>query len=264
MAATSILAQRKAARLVVGIAVGLGLLVGGAAFADAAMGIVRTQQTPLTVRSGPGTAYPAVGSVAKGATLQIDCTVRGERVVGRFGASSTWNRLGPGRFVSDAYVRSTERAPACVDEPVASTVAGMKPCSFDEGAYANGRVPRRALCPLRGEHGESLRPRAAAAFNALSRAYQKSTGKPLCVTDSYRAFDEQVAVKAARGKWAATPGRSEHGLGQALDLCGGVNRFGTAAHQWMKQNAPRYGWVHPAWAEANGTLPEPWHWEFTG
>jgi hypothetical protein len=137
-------------------------------------------------------------------------------------------------------------------------------CSEDEGAYPNGMLPASALCPLWMAPGELLRPRAAAAFNALSRAYAKATGSPICVTDSYRTLAEQYAVKARRGGWAATPGTSPHGLGRALDLCGGIGSFGTAQHLWMKQNAPLYGWFHPAWAEPGGSLPEPWHWEFAG
>ena len=64
--------------------------------------------------------------------------------------------------------------------------------------------------------------------------------------------------------WAASPGTSQHGLGRALDLCGGINSFGSPAHLWMKQNAPLFGWFHPAWAEPDGSLPEPWHWEYAG
>ncbi len=137
-------------------------------------------------------------------------------------------------------------------------------CSNDERSYPNGMLPAAALCPLWKAPGESLRPRAAAAFNSLSALYAKQTGQPLCVTDSYRSLGEQVAVKASRGRWAATPGRSPHGLGIALDLCGGIGSFGTPAYEWMKQNGPLYGWYHPSWAEPGGSLPEPWHWQFAG
>jgi len=41
-----------------------------------------------------------------------------------------------------------------------------------------------------------------------------------------------------------------------------VESFAGAAHLWMEQHAPLYGWFHPAWAEPTGLLPEPWHWEF--
>lgn len=148
--------------------------------------------------------------------------------------------------------------------PAATAYTGGKPCSGNEVPYPNGLLPPSALCPLWKAPGESLRPKAATAFNALSQAYAKQTGTPICVTDSYRSLPEQYAVKATRGGWAAAPGTSKHGLGIALDLCGGINSFGSPAHLWMQQNAPLYGWYHPDWAAAGGSLPEPWHWQFSG
>ena len=145
-----------------------------------------------------------------------------------------------------------------------SDFEGTKPCSTNDLSYPNGQIPPAALCPLIGAPDESLRPQAAAAFNAMSLAYQRDTGNLLCVTDSYRSYASQVVTKASRGGWAAAPGTSKHGLGTALDLCGGVNNFGHPAHLWMQQNAPLYGWFHPSWAAAGGSLPEPWHWEFSG
>jgi LAS superfamily LD-carboxypeptidase LdcB len=100
------------------------------------------------------------------------------------------------------------------------------------------------------------------AFNAMSNAYQHQTGSALCVADSYRSYPEQVAIKLERPGLAATPGTSQHGLGLAVDLCGGVQDFSAPAHLWMQRHAPLYGWFHPAWAEPSGVLPEPWHWEF--
>jgi LAS superfamily LD-carboxypeptidase LdcB len=100
------------------------------------------------------------------------------------------------------------------------------------------------------------------AFNAMSIAYQKQRGSALCVTDGYRSYAEQVVVKLASPKLAASPGKSQHGLGLAVDLCGGVQNFANPAHLWMQRNAPLYGWFHPAWAEPSGVTPEPWHWEF--
>lgn len=139
-----------------------------------------------------------------------------------------------------------------------------KACDGDDRDYPNGRIPASALCPLYNAPGQSLRPGAAASFNAMSKAYERDTGSAICVTDSYRSLPEQVSVKAVKGKWAATPGTSEHGLGLALDLCGGIQSFGGPAHLWMRQNAPLYGWFHPSWAQAGGSLPEPWHWEYAG
>ena len=98
----------------------------------------------------------------------------------------------------------------------------------------------------------------------MSKAYASQSGVPLCVTDSYRSLPEQISITGTRGRFAATPGTSRHGLGRALDLCGGVQDFSSPAHRWMKQNGPLFGWFHPSWAAAGGSLPEPWHFEFAG
>jgi len=132
------------------------------------------------------------------------------------------------------------------------------------GGYANGFLDPAALCPLYAAPGHRLRADAAAAFNAMSRARAAATGSPLCVTDSYRSYAEQVDVYSRKPSLAATPGTSNHGLGLAADLCGGVERFGSSAYLWMKANAGRFGFSHPSWAEPGGAKPEPWHWEFGG
>lgn len=70
----------------------------------------------MTVRSGPGTGYAAVGSLADGAQVSISCQTTGTTVTGTYGTSNIWDRIGSGRYVADAhvYTGSDERAaPAC-------------------------------------------------------------------------------------------------------------------------------------------------------
>lgn len=110
------LATKRPVRLAVVATVALGVLMVGAVAANAAMGKVRTQSTPLIVRSGPGTGFEAVDSVAKGSTIEILCQTKGTRVKGTYGATNVWNKLGEGRYVSDAYTSSNEKAPKCTDE----------------------------------------------------------------------------------------------------------------------------------------------------
>lgn len=146
-----------------------------------------------------------------------------------------------------------------------SALQGMvtKPlCTQDNGSYANGMFPATALCPISGYPGHMMRPAAARALAALSAAYEKDMGSRLCVTDTYRSYAAQVDVKARKPTLAATPGTSNHGLGLATDLCGGIESFGTPQHRWMQQHAPLFGFYHPAWAQPGGSKPEPWHWEF--
>jgi len=144
----------------------------------------------------------------------------------------------------------------------AATGTGATCTASSTAGYANGFVDESALCPLLLASGHRLQRDAAQAFAAMTRAHQADTGEPLCVTDSYRSYSEQVRVYAEKPSLAAVPGTSNHGWGLALDLCGGVESFSGAAHAWMQRNAGRFGWVHPAWAEPGGSRPEPWHWEF--
>ncbi|MFD0783427.1 peptidoglycan DD-metalloendopeptidase family protein [Micromonospora azadirachtae] len=76
----------------------------GCSSGGTATGTVNTSGTPLTVRSGPGTGYASVGTVADGATVTIHCQTTGTTVTGTYGTSSIWDRIGSGRFISDAYV----------------------------------------------------------------------------------------------------------------------------------------------------------------
>ncbi|WP_283135356.1 D-alanyl-D-alanine carboxypeptidase family protein [Rhizohabitans arisaemae] len=129
----------------------------------------------------------------------------------------------------------------------------------DAEQYPNGLLPSSYLCPLT-QSGERLRADAAIAFISLNEAYKQRFGAPICVTDSYRSLPEQQAVYYSRPGLAAVPGRSNHGLGLAVDLCGGVQNFRSVQFNWLEQNGRRYGWIHPDWAKRSPF--EPWHWEY--
>lgn len=145
--------------------------------------------------------------------------------------------------------------------PVADDAGPAGGCVGHEASgHANGMIPEAVLCPL-PQAGERLRSDAAESFIELDGRYRERFGRPMCVADSYRPYHEQVSLFREKAPgMAARPGTSQHGLGVAVDLCGGVNQLGTVEHEWMLANAPGHGWRNPAWAR-NGF--EPWHWEFT-
>lgn len=120
------------------------------------------------------------------------------------------------------------------------------------GGYSNGNIPASAM---RRSSGALLRGDASQAFDQMNTAYRSQFGRDISVTDSYRNYAQQVSLKRTKGKLAATPGRSNHGKGLALDLGGGINSNGTAQHRWVEANASRYGFNKPM-------SYEPWHWEF--
>ncbi|MFN2539119.1 MAG: D-alanyl-D-alanine carboxypeptidase family protein [Mycobacteriales bacterium] len=144
-------------------------------------------------------------------------------------------------------------------------IAGGPACTGKSTAgQQNGNLDPGSLCPLWQAPGHRLRSDAAAAFNKMSRYHASTVGSPLCVTDSYRSYSEQADVYRRKPGLAAVPGTSEHGWGLAVDFCGGIQNSGSAAHNWMRANAGRFGWYHPDWAQPSGSRPEAWHWEYGG
>jgi hypothetical protein len=69
-----------------------------------APGTVNTAGADLNVRSGPGTSYSIVGSLADGASVSISCQTTGTSVTGTYGTSTLWDKIGSGRYVPDAYI----------------------------------------------------------------------------------------------------------------------------------------------------------------
>ena len=162
-----------------------------------------------------------------------------------------------------AQARRVRAAQQAAQESARRSPATLAACSGGSTAgQANGNLDPSVLCPVWGARGERLRADAARAFNAMSQAKAQGTGSPLCVTDAYRPYREQVIVYAQTPAMTAIPGTSNHGWGQAVDLCGGAERYNGAAYLWLKANAGRFGWHHPAWAEPGQRQEEPWHWEF--
>lgn len=137
----------------------------------------------------------------------------------------------------------------------------------DGSPWRNGAMPRSVLCEVASAPGHLLRCDAADAFAELAAAYEADTGRPLRVVSSYRTFAEQVDLRAVKGWLAARPGTSQHGRGVAVDLAdmGRLGQFDAPGYRWMTENAPAFGWYHPAAMEPGGSgPPEPWHWEYVG
>jgi hypothetical protein len=128
--------------------------------------------------------------------------------------------------------------------------------------YPNGEIPADELCTLNFAPRHHLRADAAVALAKLNIAYRARYGQNLCLTDSYRSLAAQQSVAARKPGLAARPGTSEHGMGLAVDFCGGIQTYGSQRYDWMRANAPTFGWANPAWAIPPSSREEPWHWEY--
>ena len=125
----------------------------------------------------------------------------------------------------------------------------------------SGRVPSSALSPIPWAPGHFVRTDVLDELVALDAAYSEAFGEHLTINSSYRTYASQASLYDPSSPIAAPPGCSNHGLGLAVDIGGGVETFDTAPYDWLKANAQAYGWIHPAFAEPNGRVPEPWHWQ---
>lgn len=80
----------------------------------------------------------------------------------------------------------------------------------------------------------------------------------LCVESGFRTYRHQEKLydlyRRGRGNLAAKPGRSNHQHGQAFDF-NTLGYDGTPMYDWLKRNAPRFGFLRTV----NG---EHWHWEY--
>ncbi|MCC2315143.1 M15 family metallopeptidase [Cellulomonas xiejunii] len=128
-------------------------------------------------------------------------------------------------------------------------------------AGENGLLATKDLCTL-WDGRTQMRADAAVALAELNEAHVARFGTDLCVVSGYRTLAQQRSVKAQKGGMAATPGKSNHGWGLAMDFCS-IETSG-ARWTWLNDNGPTFGWEQPNWAVRGGSGPyEPWHWEYT-
>jgi D-alanyl-D-alanine carboxypeptidase len=118
------------------------------------------------------------------------------------------------------------------------------------------------------------------ALPYLKRMLDRAASKDveLKVSSAYRSFADQTSLKASylwtygtgSNQFSADQGYSEHQLGTAVDLVVPTNPTlteafeNTAAFDWLKNNAHKYGYIL-SYPKGNSYYAyEPWHWRFVG
>jgi D-alanyl-D-alanine carboxypeptidase len=105
-----------------------------------------------------------------------------------------------------------------------------------------------------------------------------SAGHNLYVGSGFRSQSYQVDVFAAQvarwgdedtaNRYSARPGHSQHQLGTTIDFTNDFRTFrGSAAPDWLRENAHRFGFVlpyTPAASDRTGYIDEPWHGRWVG
>jgi flagellar protein FlgJ len=156
-----------------------------------AQATVYTAGGPLNVRAGASLATRVVTRLPDGSRVRVLCKVYGQSVRGPARRSAYWDRLGPGRYVADAYLRwrRARPGPARPDRSVA-----LRWCGSTGGpttatvASAGGAVNARS--------GPGSR------FRRLGRL---ANGRPLFVR-CQRWGDRINGPRGATNAWYALPG----------------------------------------------------------
>lgn len=134
--------------------------------------------------------------------------------------------------------------------------AGTDKSGLGWGGYQNGKIPQSALKKVNvAGVNHYFMHQGGEAFERMMAAAAQD-GVKLTLTDSYRSYELQVDVKRRKPNLAATPGKSNHGWGRAIDASG------AACKKWIQSNGYKFGWIWPDWARPTGSRPEDWHFEY--
>ncbi|HEY9683505.1 MAG TPA: M15 family metallopeptidase [Oculatellaceae cyanobacterium] len=145
------------------------------------------------------------------------------------------------------------------DNTATPAVPGDKPLSTNMpigawGGYSNGQIPTSALTDVYGfKVAPGIADNLTALLNAAQQAGVWNPQEEKYATGTYRTYDQQVQLYDQKGPtWAATPGKSMHGWGEAIDF----NMNDTKLISWLKDNAEKYGFKNHT--------KEPWHYSTSG
>lgn len=101
-----------------------------------------------------------------------------------------------------------------------------------------------------------LEERAAEAFERMRNEWQRVRKSKFRISDAGRTHAEQVAVKKLKGKLAATPGKSWHEAGLAIDVDVAYLKSVTGmSQQQLEDWMAAFGWIRTV-------KNENWHFEY--
>jgi hypothetical protein len=165
---------------------------------------------------------------------------------------------------------TSTRAPAAIGAEKKDGIVKLQALGEPVGwnGYLNGQVPLAAMTAITVPNSTPfaypkslpqiyMRPDAAIDLANWMNAYATKFDTYLKLNEGYRTLDGQRYWKdqeAAGGNEAATVGRSNHGLGQAIDFERSYIPEGSAKLQWLRDTAATYGFARYA--------GERWHFDY--
>lgn len=175
--------------------------------------------------------------------------------------------------------REVNESNAKIGPPVGgySTTKGGTSRTIEGVSYKNGQIPDNKMRYL--TNWKHYRSASANSDNGRLRMYEKASyavdellaaataaNITMKVNSCYRTYEDQVRVKNQMGKLAATPGRSNHGFGLAVDFgnAGGAKLTPSMEqYKWLTANASKYGFHRLPYNPKHPESWESWHWEYS-
>ncbi|HVE56526.1 MAG TPA: M15 family metallopeptidase [Pyrinomonadaceae bacterium] len=148
----------------------------------------------------------------------------------------------------------TEGCSTCFASPEWLDQKGANAC-WQKGTYIGTKI----LVNIVGNGGEmeQITLESVAPYFALRDAAAE-VNLQLAIESGFRTYRHQEKLYnlylKGKGNLAAKPGRSNHQHGQAFDL-NTLGFDGTAMYDWLKKNAPKFGFLRTV-------NKEHWHWEY--
>lgn len=168
------------------------------------------------------------------------------------------SKLGSGVYSSvQNRLKNTEKSQALAyadaNAPGTAIASNGNPGAETEGMGAPG-ILRSGTEPFvaNGANMSGVDSGFMQRFTAAAQEYYAATGNPVKVTSGFRSFEDQERLKKQKPNLAATPGKSMHEYGYALDI-----DSGTANQMAAMGLFDKYGIIRPVGNE-------PWHIEPSG
>ena len=134
--------------------------------------------------------------------------------------------------------------------PAVVNNTGAAVASGGGGISAYGYKGKTGLDNLRGAAPYGLQTPMWQALSRANAAMKAAGMGTFSITDGFRSYAAQVDVKRRKPNLAATPGRSIHGLGLAVDI-----KATRAQKEWLHKNGARFGLYAPIFKK------EDWHFQ---
>ncbi len=227
-----------------------------AAWASAS-GTVNTAGTELTVRSGPHVGSTAVGSLADGAGISIDCQTYGDTVTGHYGTTNIWDHVpAKGGYVSDTYIYTgsdTLVAPLCGGTTTQScSTSGLG--DPNTCAAAVSWAKSHATTSYHSDYSGRCDHVMALAYGWSASGSTSARSHWLAIPSSYKhAGDSNVPA----GGLAFFSGGSS-GYGHVMISIGGGNFMSTDIHGSGTFTQTTIAEVKTKWGETYSGWAQPW------